>query len=259
MTDHREEPGMRSLERGLRVIKFFTHRTEPATIADVARGTGLDRAVVRRILATLERLDYVSNSRSGFLLQPSVLELGYAYLTSDPLPEIAETRLRRLSDNLEESCSLGVLQAGRVQYLSRVQYRRIAGPSLAVGTMAEPHLTSLGRVLLAELSQDDLDKLLPTLDFRAVTPHTITTIDELAEALIAIRNQGWSLTVEELELGLLALAVPIRDAHGRVIAAANVTSHTSRTTKEAFWERALGPLTEAASQIEVDVKRLRTR
>lgn len=259
MTDKRSEPGMRALERGLEVIKYFTHREDPATIADVARGTGLDRAVVRRILATLEKLDYVSSTPHGFLLQPTVLELGYAYLTSDPLPQIAETRLRRLSTELGESCSLGVLHAGRVQYLARVQVRRIAGPSLTVGTMAEPHLTSIGRVLMSSLPEDDLARLIDGLDFRQITPHTVQTRDKLATVLDETRERGWCLTVQEIELGLLALAVPIRSADGSVIAAANVTSHTSRSTADGFVAAVLDPLRAAVSQIELDLRHNRAR
>ncbi|AWT51583.1 transcriptional regulator, IclR family protein [Mycolicibacterium smegmatis MKD8] len=251
--------GMRALERGLNVIKYFTDRESPATISDIARGTGLDRAVVRRVLATLERLSYVARDGAGFVLQPAVLELGYAYLSSDPLPAIADAHLGPLSEALQESCSLGVLRGlTRVVYLSTKQFRRVAGPTLTVGTFAEPQQTSIGRILLAALSEENLDRALEGLVFEARTPHTITDRQTFVAELGRIRDQGWCLVDQEAELGLLALAVPVRAPSGKVIAGVNVTTHTSRSEVADFISSTLPQLLTIAGRIEKDLLHIRS-
>lgn len=252
------DSGFRALERGLRVIKFFANRERPATIADVARGTGLDRAVVRRILLSLKSLGYVQHDEGRYSLLPSVLELGYAYLSSDPLPAIADARLEPLAEQLQESCSLGVLGNGRrVTYLSTVQFKRVVGPTLTVGTSADPHLTSIGRTLLAHLDDDECWEVLGELNFDQVTPRTMTDRDEFMATLAEVRDQGWCLVDQELELGLIALAVPVRGPQGDVIAAANVASHTSRITSADLLTTAGPPLRDAVDRIEADLRHVR--
>jgi IclR family transcriptional regulator, pca regulon regulatory protein len=257
--DYENPVGMRALERGLQVITFFTDRSGPVTISDIARGTGFDRAVVRRVLATLERLSYVARDGAGFVLQPAVLELGYAYLSSDPLPTIADSRLKPLSTELQESCSLGVLRgSARVIYLSTIQFRRVAGPTLTVGTLAEPHQASIGRVLLAALPDEALSESVDSIAFESTTPHTITTRQAFMDELRRVRDQGWCFIDQEFELGLLALAVPVRGPSGRVVAGVNVTTHTSRSTRADFLESALPPLRAAAELIERDLRHIRS-
>jgi IclR family pca regulon transcriptional regulator len=250
-------PSMRALVRGLAVLKFFTGLEEPATISDISRGTGYDRAVVRRILGTLETLGYVDRKGSGFVLNPSVLELGYAYLSSDPLPGIAEARLRPLADRIQESSSFGVLQQARVVYLARVQIKRISGPTLTVGTMMEPYLTSIGRMLLTGLSPAELDAYLATAELRPVTPRTVTTADRLRDEVQVAAENGWCLAQDQAELGLLAIAVPVRTAGGTIAGAINVTSHTSRNTAEEFVETMLPALRETADLVESDLQHAR--
>jgi IclR family pca regulon transcriptional regulator len=249
----RSAPNMRALVRGLAVIRFFTGLEEPVTISDISRGTGFDRAVVRRILGALEAEGYVDRKGTGFVLNPSVLELGYAYLSSDPLPSIAEARLRPLADKVQESSSFGVLQQSRVVYLARVQIKRISGPTLTVGTMMEPYLTAVGRMLLAGLSPADLDGYLATAELRPVTPRTVTTADRLREEVKIAADQGWCLAQDQAELGLLALAVPVRAVDGTTAGAINVTSHSSRNSAEEFVETLLPPLRQAADQVESDL------
>ncbi|GAA0936307.1 IclR family transcriptional regulator domain-containing protein [Pseudonocardia zijingensis] len=247
-------PSMRALERGLAVLKSFTSTEGPVSISELARRTGFDRAVIRRILGTLESLGYVTRRNGGFMLLPSVLELGYAYLSSDPLPGLVEPRLEPLAQKLQESCSFGVLEHNRVVYLVRAQIKRISGPSLAVGSVMEPHLTSIGQTLLAHLDEHAVDAYLAEVPLEPITPRTITTPKALRQRLARVRQQGWCLVDQELELGLLALAAPVRASDGRIIGAVNITSHTSRTTPDDFVEKMLPELHETAAQIETDLR-----
>lgn len=255
--EERSAPGMRALERGLVVLRSFTDAEEPVTISQVARATGFDRAVIRRILGTLEALGYVGRRGSGFVLEPSVLELGYAYLSSDPLPRIVEPRLQALARKVQESCSFGVLQRDRVVYLARSQIKRISGPTLAVGSVVEPRLTSIGQMLLADLDDDDLASFLDNAVLEPVTPYTITSTDALRAKLAVARAQGWCLADQELEIGLLAMAVPVRATNGHVAGAVNVTSHTSRMSNDEFVDKLLPELLETAKIIEADLRHAR--
>lgn len=253
MAEEGAAPGMRALERGLAVIRAFAEAEEPLSVSEVSRRTGLDRAVIRRVLGTLERLTYVGQAYGGWVLQPPVLELGYAYLSSDPRPAVAEMRMRPVAEELQESCSFGVLDHHRVVYLSRVEIKRIAGPSLAIGSVLEPTLTSIGRTLLAYASKDEVDEHLEMTTLRAATPHTTTDPNELRTQLAQVREQGWCLVAEELELGLLALAMPVYGRDQRLVGAANVTSHTSRMSAEAMLENVLPRLREAVEAISRDL------
>lgn len=253
-TADRTAPSMRALERGLAVLKYFTDVEAPATISDIARGTGFDRAVVRRILGTLTGLGYVRQHDGGYVLLPSVLELGYAYLSSDPLPQLVQPRLDALSARTQESSSFGVLQLDRVVYLARAQIKRIAGSSFAVGSVMEPHLTSIGQTLLANLEPAALESYLATAVLEPLAPKTITTREALGDKLTAVRDQGWCLADEELEEGLIALAVPVRASGNRTIGAVNLTSHTSRIGAADLLEKMLPELRDTAATIENDIR-----
>ena len=148
---------MQSLERGLAVIRAFDaeHR-ELLALSDVARSTGLTRAAARRFLLTLVKLGYVNFSQGRFSLRPRVLELGYAYLSSLSLPEVALPHMEALVAEVNESCSISVLDDTDIVYVARVPTRRIMSITLAVGTRLPAFVTSMGRVLLAGLPDDEL-------------------------------------------------------------------------------------------------------
>jgi IclR family pca regulon transcriptional regulator len=251
-----EVTGMRALERGLAVIRFFTDLEEPATISDISRGTGFDRAVVRRVLGTLEGLGYVTKADNRFRLLPSVLELGYAYLSSDPLPRIAQDRLRPFAERVQESCSLGIMENNHVRYLARVHIKRVAGTTLAIGSMADPHTTSIGRVLLSGLNAADLETAIAAMRFERLTDRTIVDPERFREELSLVRDQGWCLIDQEVEIGLLALAVPVRGRDQQIVAAINVITQTFRYSPEGFVQEMLPGLLETAGKIEADIRHL---
>src|SRR3954453_58835 len=151
---------VQSLERGLAVIRAFGTEDPELTLSDVARRTGLTRAAARRFLLTLADLGYVRSDGKRFALTPRVLELGYAYLSSLSLPEIAEPHLERLAAAVRESSSVSILDGDEIVYVGRVPTSRIMRVSITVGTRFPAYATSIGRVLLAGLSEDDLDAYL---------------------------------------------------------------------------------------------------
>lgn len=245
---------MQSLERGLAVIRAFGPEEPELTLSDVARRTGLTRAAARRFLLTLCDLGYVRADGKLFALTPRVLELGYAYLSSLTLPEIAEPHLERLAAEVRESSSVSVLDGDDIVYVGRVPTSRIMRVAINVGTRFPAHATSMGRVLLAALPDADLDAYLARADLRALTPHTITAPEALRAELARIRAQGWALVDQELEEGLRSVAAPIRGRDGAVVAAVNVSAHATRASRAAVQTTLLPPLLATAERIERDLK-----
>src|SRR5579884_3729827 len=206
---------VQSLQRGLSVIRAFDAGHRALTLSEVARETGLTRAAARRFLITLQQLEYVSYNGSRFSLRPRVLELGFAYLSSLSLPDVARPHVDALVAELGESSSVTVLDEADVVYVVRVPVRRIMSVAIAVGSRFPAYATSMGRVLLAGLDPADLDDRLARTELRPITPRTI--VDE--RALRAA-----------LEEGLRSAAVPIRDASGDVVAAQNVSTNAGRVS-----------------------------
>ena len=253
MTD-RGSHFVQSLERGLAVIRAFDAEHPELTLSDVARATGLTRAAARRFLLTLCDLGYVRSDGRLFALTARVLELGYAYLSALSLPEVAEPHLEALVAQVRESSSMSVLDGDDIVYVARVPTSRIMRVAINVGTRFPAYATSMGRVQLAGLSDDELTAYLERVDLRRLTAHTLATAAELRGELARIRAQGWALVDQELEEGLRSVAVPIRDRNGAVVAAVNVSAHASRATKDIVRKTLLPPLLETASAIEAELR-----
>jgi IclR family pca regulon transcriptional regulator len=247
---------VQSLARGLAVIRAFSASSPRLTLSDVARATGLTRAAARRFLLTLADLGYVRSDGRLFSLTPRVLELGYAYLSSLSLPEVAAPHLERLAAEVHESASVAVLDGEDVVYVARVATARIMRVSISIGTRFPAYCTSMGRVLLAALPPADLDAYLDRAGLRRLTSRTITTPDRLREELGQVREQGWAMVDQELEEGLRSIAAPIRDRGGAVVAAANVSTHASRTTLQQARRTLLPALLSTVTKIEADLSSL---
>jgi IclR family transcriptional regulator, pca regulon regulatory protein len=243
---------VRSLERGLLVIRALSS-SEPQALSDVARTTGVSRAAARRFLLTLEQLGYVRQAGGRFALTPRVLELGYAYLSSLTLPEVAQPHLERLVASTRESSSLAILDGEDIVYIARVPTTRIMTVSINVGTRFPAWATAMGRVLLAGLPEAELDAYVADVPLRRLTSHTIGSEAALRAEIGRVRAQGWAIVDQELEEGLRSVAAPVRDRGGRVVAAVNVSTHASRHTPESIRRQHLPPLLETTAAVEADL------
>jgi IclR family pca regulon transcriptional regulator len=244
---------VQSLERGLAVIRAFDADHPELTLSEVARATGLTRAAARRFLLTLVELGYMRTDGRLFGLRPRILELGYAYLSSLTLPEVAQPHLEALVAEVHESSSVSVLDGTDIVYVARVPTKRIMTVAISVGTRFPAYATSMGRVLLACQPAGWLDDYLATVELRPLTRRTITDPARLRSTLTRIRTQGYAVVDQELEEGLRSMAVPIRDPSGTVVAAMNVSARTSRGPAETIRRELLPPLRAAAAQIEADL------
>jgi IclR family transcriptional regulator, pca regulon regulatory protein len=246
---------VQSLERGLSVIRAFDAEHRELGLSEVARATGLTRAAARRFLLTLVALGYMHFDGGRFSLRPRVLELGFAYLSSLSLPELAEPHMEALVARINESSSISVLDDIDVVYVARVPTRRIMSITLAVGTRLPAYATSMGRVLLAALPDAELEERLARIDVRSLTPRTVKSHAELRKVLDQVRRQGYAVTDQELEQGLRSAAVPIHDASGTVVAALNVSVHASRASMQELRSRFVPPAQEAADAIDAEIRK----
>ncbi len=245
---------VQSLERGLAVIRAFDADHPELTLSEVARVTGLTRAAARRFLHTLVELGYVRGNGRLFALRPRILELGYAYLSSLGLPEVATPHLETLVATVHESSSVSVLDGDEVVYVARVPTRRIMTVVIGVGTRFPAYAASMGRVLLAGQSDEWLDGYLASVRLQPLTQRTITDPARLRAELVRVREQGWALVDEELEEGLRAIAAPIHGPRGNVIAAVNVSAPTRRGSPETLRDELLPHLLAAVRHIEEDLR-----
>jgi len=245
---------VQSLDRGLAVIKAFGPDRERLSLSDVARATGLTRAATRRFLLTLVKLGYVRNDGREFSLRPRVLELGYAYLSGLGLPEVASPHLEELVAKVRESSSISVLDGQHIVYVARVPTKRIMTVAISVGTRFPAYATSMGRVLLAGMSQDELDRYLAEAELESFTARTVTDPGRLREIVREVGRQGYAIVDQELEEGLRAIAAPLHGAGDTVIAAINVSAHASRVSMAAMRSELLPALLQTARRIEEDLR-----
>ncbi|MFE0255116.1 IclR family transcriptional regulator C-terminal domain-containing protein [Streptomyces sp. NPDC059010] len=244
-----------SLARGLTVLTAFGEGRAELTLTDVAQATGLSRATARRALITYEHLGLVRPSGNrGFALTPRVLSLGFPPLSRTSLDRIATPHLAELADRVHESASLAVLtpSGDEIQYTARAATTRVMSVNVTVGTRLPAYVTSLGRVLLADLPAGER-QLGTHGELRPLTPRTITDPSALAAVLEEVRVSGYALVDEELEEGLRSIAVPVRDRTGRVVAAVNVAMHAARRSVEECVRDVLPELVETAGRVERDL------
>lgn len=216
-----ERDTMSGLAKGLQVIESFTPDHPRQSITEVARATGLDRATARRCLLTLHLGGYADYDGKFFTLTPRVLRLGTASLATMPLPQIVQPLLDSLSEKVGQSSSVSILDGGEIVYVARAAQRRVMSIGLMPGSRLPAYCTSMGRVLLAALPEDQARDLL-TAPLPARTPRTLTDPALILAELACIRAQGYAVIDQEVELGLQSIAVPIRNARGKVVAAANI-------------------------------------
>ncbi|MDI3422556.1 IclR family transcriptional regulator domain-containing protein [Streptomyces luteolus] len=243
-----------SLARGLTVLTAFDEGRDALSLTAVAEATGLARATARRALLSFEHLGLVRREGRAFRLTPRVLGLGHAPLSRSTLPEIASPHLAALVRTVHDSASLAVLDGDAIRYTARVATSRIMSVHITIGTRLPAYATSMGRVLLADLPADERAALLDRSEPRALTPHTVTdraALDALLDEVGAARH---ALVDEELEEGLRSLAVPVRDASGRAVAAVNVAMHSSRRTPAQVRDEVLPELRATAARIEADLR-----
>ena len=241
---------MTSLARGLLVIRAFSQRPLRLSISHLSKRTGLSRASVRRCLHTLSKMGFAgSDDGRNFYLRPRILTLGYSYLSSMPLATAAQPILDQLSQILNASCSIALLDGTDIVCVAHANATRITAIGLGVGTRLPAFCTSKGRVLLANLSLEELESVLPVIEFTRYTDRTVASVEKLKQILATVKAEGYAIIDQELELGLRSMAVPVRNAAGSVIAAISVGAHGQHVSVHDMQTRFLPYLRAAAQEL----------
>ena len=240
---------VQSFARGLEVIRSFHAQAPRQTLSEVAARSGLSRAGARRILLTLQALGYVEGDGKHYALTPRILDLGFAYLSSMPIWNLAEPVMEGLVAQVKESCSAAVLDATDIVYVMRVPTHKIMRLTLGVGSRLPAFCTSMGRLLLADLPDEEVQARLLASDRQPRTKHTVIDVDALMAKVAQARRQGWCIVNQELEEGLISVAAPLTNRAGRMVAALNLSGQANRTSAKVAQEQLLPALLASARHI----------
>ncbi|MFO8127524.1 IclR family transcriptional regulator C-terminal domain-containing protein [Yoonia sp.] len=244
-----------SLARGLEVLRAFNRTRRKMTLSEVATETGNTRAGARRILLTLVREGYAVADGRLFDLTPQVLELGFSVLSSKGAWDIARPFIEHLSADIRESVSAAVLDDYSVVYVSGTQFHRVISVGITVGRRFPAHATATGRVLLSSLPDEQWPEMLDAITLTRMTDRTVTDKKEFAKILEHVRKQGWALVNQELEVGLMSIAVPVYRTSGSIIGAINVGIPTLRMTPEGMVDEILPKLQATVEDISNALRR----
>ena len=244
---------MGGLARGLAVIRAFTRERPAPSLSDIARSARIPAASARRCLLTLEELGYVTRAERSFLLRPKVLELGAAYLESMNIEQLTRTHLEDLARRTADSAALCVLDGTDTVYVARASVRTLLRLEAHVGSRFPAHATSTGRVLLAGLEPEILQRYFAGAPLEKLTDRTVTDPARLRQISEECRRAGHAAVEDELAYGVVALAVPVFDAAGRVVAALNTSSHSRRINRARLTRDRLAMLRRVSRQISADL------
>ncbi len=244
-----------TLERGLTVLRSFTKERPEMTLSEVAGLTSLSPAVARRCLHTLVDLGYVGRKGKMFLLTPEVMGFAAAFLESTNVEEVARPHLQQVRDKTGDSSSLAVLSQHDILYLVHVSTNRMIRMAAGVGTRFPAYATSLGRVLLAYHSDEYIDEFLHGADLRKLTNKTVTSIPQLRKILKKTRRQGYASIQDELDYGIVSVAVPVRSDTGEILGAINCSTATTRVDEAKMLKTRLPYLQKASEGIEFELRR----
>lgn len=244
-----------TLARGLSVLRAFSREQPEMTLSEVATATELSPAVARRCLHTLQALGYVGREGKRFLLTPEVMSFASAFLESMNIEQVIRPHLQIVRDKTGDSSSLAVFSNPDVLYLVHVSTSRMVRLAAGIGTRFPAYATSLGRILIAQLSDDRVDDYLRETDIQKLTDKTITDRKRLRQIVLQARKNDYATIQDELDYGIVSVAVPIRAGNGDAIAAINCSTATSRVEPGEMLSSRLPILREAAKEIEIELQR----
>jgi IclR family pca regulon transcriptional regulator len=244
-----------ALARGLLILESFDAQHAEMTLSDVARRVGLSPAAARRSLLTLQAMGYVGQTGKRFHLRPKVMSLGSAFYFSARVDEVLQPELRNLVGLFGDASSVATLEGNDVLYIAHYSEQRARRPTAVVGARYPAHATSLGRVLLAGLPEADFERYLREVEPVPLTRRTVVDKDALRRLVAEVREQNYSTTVDQLDYGITAIAVPIKGPSGRTIAALNSSGYSGLLTAAELVEKRLQELRRSAARLGATIAR----
>jgi IclR family pca regulon transcriptional regulator len=242
-----------SLDKGLRVLLCFERKHAKLSVSEVARLTGYTPATARRLLLTLHTLDYLHSDGKRFWVSPRALLLGRSYLVSRPAPQLGQPVLDRLADHTHQSATLGLLLDHDVLIIGRSTGGRTLSVGLGVGSRLPAYCSAIGRAVLSTRPREDVIRYLSAIPMEALTPRTVCNLASAVEQVDHCRVYGWAECDEEIELGVRSIALPIRSAADRSIAALSLSVRAERMSMAAFRKAYLPVLREARDELQATV------
>lgn len=242
--------------KGLSVITAFDHENTSMTLSDVAKKVDITRASARRLLLTLESLGYVSQTDNLFSLTPKIIDLGYSYFASLPWTDIAYKNIKKVVEECTLSCSISILDGQNVICIMRVPATRILNEGIHVGSRLPAAYTATGRLFMAHMDEKELYDYILRLPLKKFTDKSIDNPDDLYKKILNEKKQGYQMVEEEIEDGLVSLAVPIYNRENKMIGAMNIGSHLSYKNTKMIKETVLPLLLEAAKDTTGAIKLL---
>lgn len=242
-----------SLDKGLKVLLCFERRHARLTLSEVARLTGYTPATARRLLLTLQALDYLHSDGRRFWVAPRTLLLARPYLSSRPAPQMAQPVLDKLADRTRHSASLGVLLDDEVLIIARSTGRRTLSVGLGIGSRLPVFCSAMGRAMLSTMPREDVRRRLSAAPLQPCTPRTVHDLDSALEQVDHCRIFGWAECDEEIELGVRSIAIPITSVADRTVAALSMSVRAERMTMAAFRETHLPAIREARDELRATV------
>ena len=248
---HYEKSRIQSLKRGFEILKCFSSDKPILRLTDITNKLGISKATVFRYVSTLKDLGYLrkDDEFKGYKLTVKVLNFGFSALSSLGFVDISLPFLEELAHSCQESASMAILDGPDVLYVARTATKRWISTNLQVGSKLPAYCTSLGKVLLAYKSFDELKEIIKLTELKLYTPNTITDLDTLKEVLVRIRQDGYAISNQELEIGHISAAAPIYNAKGEVIAAINISMSSMRVSIDELKQKFIPLLTQTAKQI----------
>jgi IclR family pca regulon transcriptional regulator len=238
-----------SLQKGLEVLCAFSRKHNRLTVSEMALLTGTSPASARRSLLTLQSLGFLQGDGKYFWMAPKSLLVAHAYLSSRPTPSLAQPLLDALSERSRQSASIAQLLDTDAIIIARSTARRSLSTGLGIGSRLPAYCSAVGRVLLASLPPDEVQRRLRASRLEKLTPHTIVKLPELTARIDGVRKLGYSNNDEELEVGVRSLAVPVFNREGATVAALSISVRAERIASDDFRELVLPLLRRAQTQL----------
>jgi IclR family pca regulon transcriptional regulator len=242
---------LKTLDKGLAVVKSFDKDSPRTTLSEVAQKNNMSRASARRFLLTLQSLGYVIKVDDSFQLTAKILELGHQFLKNLNFIEVITPFMREASRKLYKACSASILHETDIVYIARIpSQHQILSVNLNIGSRLPAYCTSMGRILLGNMTEDELNIYFSHAALVPHTPHTITNINKLRQIIKQARIDGYCIVNQELEENLCSVAVPIHNQQGKVLCAINVGMPVGQLKIREIKSNYLPVLQEASSKAE---------
>ena len=240
-----------ALHRGLRILEVFSEERPTLTLAEIVEAVGLDKSTAFRFAYTLQTLGYLERDPESKRYRPGlkILKLGFTALNSLDIAQLARPYLKELSEKTDVTTNMALRDGAEIVYVVRISPKPMVHINLHVGSRLPVHCTSMGKALVAGLAREKVRALLGEGPYEALTPRTLTSLDELMAELDQVNRKGYAVSDEELTLGARSLAAPIREKDGKAIAAINVSVSSARLSRWEMEDRFAGPLVKTAEGI----------